>query len=85
MTKIVGSGSISQRHGSAEPDPSKNVTDPQHCLSRKTNLRMEMCEGPDHEGAQFTAHQKKRTLLRGRKCDQAVQVRHHAHCAEQIT
>jgi hypothetical protein len=41
MTKIAGSGpasasgSISQRHGSADPypdpDPSQNVMDPQHC------------------------------------------------------
>jgi hypothetical protein len=34
MTKIAGSGSesgsISQRHGSADPDPHQNVTDPQH-------------------------------------------------------
>jgi len=27
-----GSGSISKRHGSADPDPHQNVTDPQHCL-----------------------------------------------------
>jgi hypothetical protein len=26
-----GSGSISQRHGSADPDPPQNVMDPQHC------------------------------------------------------
>ncbi len=26
----VGSGSISQRYGSADPDPHQNVTDPQH-------------------------------------------------------
>jgi hypothetical protein len=26
-----GSGSISQRHGSADPDPNQNVMDPQHC------------------------------------------------------
>ena len=40
MTKIAGSGSgsgfgsrsISQRHGSADPDPPQNVMDPQHCL-----------------------------------------------------
>ncbi len=36
MTKIrgseSGSGSISQRHGSADPDPHKNVMDPQHWL-----------------------------------------------------
>jgi hypothetical protein len=27
-----GSGSISQRHVSADPDPHQNVMDPQHCL-----------------------------------------------------
>jgi hypothetical protein len=32
MTKIAGSGSISQRHGSADPDPPQNVMDPQHCF-----------------------------------------------------
>jgi hypothetical protein len=34
MTKIAGSGSISQRHGSADPDPDppQNVMDPEHCL-----------------------------------------------------
>jgi hypothetical protein len=26
----VGSGSVSQRYGSADPDPHQNVTDPQH-------------------------------------------------------
>jgi hypothetical protein len=30
MTKIAGSGSISQRHGSADPDPQQNVRDPEH-------------------------------------------------------
>ena len=32
MKKIAGSGSepISQRHGSADPDPRQNVMDPQH-------------------------------------------------------
>jgi hypothetical protein len=34
MTQIAGSGSISQRHGSADPDldPHHNVIDPQHWL-----------------------------------------------------
>jgi hypothetical protein len=32
MMKIAGSGSISQKHGSADPDPDQNVTDPQHCF-----------------------------------------------------
>ncbi len=33
MTKIVWSGSISQKHGSEDPDPDppRNVMDPQHC------------------------------------------------------
>jgi hypothetical protein len=33
MMKIEGSGSNSQRHGSADPDPDlyQNVMDPQHC------------------------------------------------------
>jgi hypothetical protein len=30
--KIAGSGSISQRHGSADPDPHQNVMDPKHWL-----------------------------------------------------
>jgi hypothetical protein len=28
-----GSGSISLRHGSADPDPHQNVMDPEHCLA----------------------------------------------------
>jgi hypothetical protein len=32
--KIAGSGSIGQRHGSTNPDPYQNVTDPQHCLKK---------------------------------------------------
>jgi hypothetical protein len=45
MTKIEGSGSyfgsrsISQRHGSADPDPHQNVMDPQHWL---LSLKLEM-------------------------------------------
>ena len=33
MTKIAGPGSISQRHGSADPDPDphQNVMDPERC------------------------------------------------------
>jgi hypothetical protein len=32
MTKTAGSGSISQRYGSADPDPYQNFMDPQHCI-----------------------------------------------------
>jgi hypothetical protein len=30
LTFGIGSGSVSQRYGSADPDPYENVTDPQH-------------------------------------------------------
>ncbi len=44
MTKIAGSGSISQRHGSADPDPDppQNVMDPQH-----SSLFGRTVDGPD--------------------------------------
>jgi hypothetical protein len=32
LTKIAGSGSISQRYGSADPDPYQNLMDPQNGL-----------------------------------------------------
>jgi hypothetical protein len=34
MTKMTGSGSgsFSQKHGSADPDPYQNVMDPQHSI-----------------------------------------------------
>jgi hypothetical protein len=31
LKKGIGSGSIIQRYGSADPDPHQNVTNPQHC------------------------------------------------------
>jgi hypothetical protein len=30
-SRIRGYGSISKRHGSADPDPHQNVMDPEHC------------------------------------------------------
>jgi hypothetical protein len=35
MPKIAGSGSISQRHRSADPDPYQNVTDLQKCPAHR--------------------------------------------------
>jgi hypothetical protein len=47
MTKIagswVGSGSISQRHGSADPDPYQNFTDPQHCFQKVITTKEVTC------------------------------------------
>ncbi len=34
MMKTEGSGSISQRHGSADPDPHQNDMDPEHCCKQ---------------------------------------------------
>jgi hypothetical protein len=40
MTKIAGSGSISQKHGSEDPDldPPQNVMDPEHCMERCADI-----------------------------------------------
>ncbi len=47
MTKIAGSGSesgsISQRHGSA--DPHQNVMDPEHCLIHKVSSEKKLNKG----------------------------------------
>jgi hypothetical protein len=36
--KFAGFGSISKRHGSAEPDPYQTVTDLQHCAQLSVNV-----------------------------------------------
>jgi hypothetical protein len=48
--KIEGSGSISQRHGSADPDPDshQNVMDPQHCLKHKIYFLIQCCVSAYH-------------------------------------
>jgi hypothetical protein len=38
MTKIARSGSISQRNGSADPDPQQNAMDPEHCKKHSPKL-----------------------------------------------
>jgi hypothetical protein len=42
-----GSGSISQRCGSPDPDPHQNVTDPQHCIVRYPNYCIAVQGEPD--------------------------------------
>jgi hypothetical protein len=41
------SGSISQRHGSADPDPHQNVMDLQHCSEVIIPGQSQGCDGPD--------------------------------------
>jgi hypothetical protein len=55
MMKIEGSGSgsISQRHGSADPDPHKNAHGSATMLSRMSDLREELEEG----GGEGKVHQ----------------------------
>ncbi len=40
--KIEGFGSISQRHGSADPDPNphQNVMDPEHCFQAPREFKV---------------------------------------------
>ncbi len=45
MTKIAGSGSISQRHGSADPDPHKNVMEPKHCFATRKSTKVHLWLG----------------------------------------
>jgi hypothetical protein len=55
MTKVVGSESISQRHGSADldPDPPQNVMDPQHWLrvmvALPSSAKGGLAHSPDHD------------------------------------
>jgi hypothetical protein len=60
MTKIAGSGSISQRHGSVDPDPRQNVTDPEHCLKHnsKAFVNLEVSEGARESGQLCSAVQQ---------------------------
>jgi hypothetical protein len=49
--RIEGSGSISQRDGSPDPDPHQNVMDPQHCrkpISDPDPQRFDTDPDPDH-------------------------------------
>jgi hypothetical protein len=46
MTKIAGSGSIGQRHGSADPDPHQNVMDPEHWLEHSFQGIFALCRLP---------------------------------------
>ena len=41
--KRAGSGSISPRYGSADPDPYQNVSDPEHWLG-STGASVNVCE-----------------------------------------
>jgi hypothetical protein len=59
MMKREESGSISQRHGSADldPDPHQNVMDPQHCREqfRVALLRLVTAAAPGSEAAKSAA------------------------------
>jgi hypothetical protein len=57
MMKIEGSGSISQRHGSAnpDPDPHQNVMDPEHWFQVEPEApptqRVRLTHLPTRDGA----------------------------------
>jgi hypothetical protein len=74
MTKIAGSGSISQRHGSADPDPvpdpHQNVMDPQHCpkvlRTSKESTKSITCRapGPETRGRADVSYTWRRWVVR---------------------
>jgi hypothetical protein len=61
MTKIAGSGSISQRHGSSDPDPDppQNVMDPQHYHKHYRIFQIEY----SYHKLSHTEKEKKKKLL----------------------
>ncbi len=61
MTKIAGSGSgsISQRYGSADPDPHKNIMDPEHWCQ----LTKRFTHSNNHNPSKSTILRKSKTLL----------------------
>jgi hypothetical protein len=63
MTKIAGSGSesISQRHGSADPDPPQNVMDPQHCFNES------LLPDSRERGKMGRGGEKRKTKKKGRE------------------
>ena len=71
MTKIAGSGnesgSISQRHGSADPDPYQNVMDPQHCSNDNILKPINLVQGylylPGRNALRMLSHLLQLTLM----------------------
>jgi hypothetical protein len=66
MTKIAGSGSISQRHGSADPDqdpiPYQNVIIPEHCYDQYRTWTLKVSRFR-HEPTEVSAHQRKQPRI----------------------
>ncbi len=63
MTKIAGSGSISQRHGSADPDPLQNVMDPQHWFKPSLHKHLRIRHGEKWYGTSIQTWGEPRKLL----------------------
>jgi hypothetical protein len=63
-----GSGSISQKYGSGDPDPHQNVTDPQHCCIFTESFDDPHCfiADPGLEG--YGTVQRRREMLAFRSC-----------------
>jgi hypothetical protein len=64
MTKIDGSGSISQRHGSPDPDldPHQNAMYPQHCLQAWVKEHRTLVK--EETGGKLTAQELAKELAR---------------------
>jgi len=67
VTKIAGSGSISQRHGSADPDPDppQNVMDPQHRQGDAEAAGAQPQDGRLHPSAGARSRRRSQVTLKG--------------------
>ncbi len=65
MMKIAGSGSgsISQRHGSTDPDPHQNVMDPQRNIANRGQLITEAAAETPGGGSSVIQQSKKDRVI----------------------
>jgi hypothetical protein len=64
MTKIAGSGSISQRHGSADPEPLQNVMDPQHWQGDAKAAGAQPQDGRLHSSARARSRRRSQVIFK---------------------
>ncbi len=69
--KIAGSGSIGQRHGSADPDPDPHQNVPEHCL--KLQVQAVNGEEPTQNGEDSEAARKKNNKRKRRNADDKLE------------
>jgi hypothetical protein len=62
---MAGSGSISQRHGSPDPDPPQNVMDPQHWQGDPEAAGAQPQDGRLHTSARARSRRRSQVIFKG--------------------